>query len=491
MASSGRLPLEVLLNIGPITSNTTCETVIFRDTRPKIELPYNPRRISRVVLLCLVLVLLAWVGPVWRSHCGEQNHDGNGTERSASGGYNPTTDGFSALDSLEKGYNPSRPRSSKRKRGRDPPLPSRSSSKRQATRTFACPFYLHDRLRHSDCLNISLKRLSDVRQHLLERAHNQVVHCPACGTTFAGRTAEARRERDAHVQAATCEPSPSPFDYPGITEDQERRIREIARHSRTTQFTEVQRWFMIWDFLFPGEQRPDSPFLTDVPEIQRVVDWADTIFFDSDLWERLPNQPWTQAMRREEQRNGMFRFVRSFLDQARALVGQNVGPVEDEHLADNSSYIDVDTPDPSGTTANLGVASVASFESNLPVHASSRPRYLSPVSPTWSRPSRNLHALGQMDSGLGESPAGAAPSPSRPLEDPAVHVPQETQQGVTPEEATGINPALPLMVFEDFSTEYFDMNVVFEWTNPMAGNDEARPDDNHAPTGDGEPGGRH
>lgn len=489
IALSGRPPLEVLFNIGPIASNTTCGNDVFRGLQPKVVPLYNPSRISRVILLCLFFVLVAWVVPVCNSHYGDQDRDGNGPERSACGGCSPGTDGFSALDSLERGFSPSRPHGSKRKRGRDPPLPSRSSSKRQATRTFACPFYLHDRLRHSDCLNRRLTRLSDVRQHLLERAHNQVVHCPVCGTKFPGRTSDARRRRDAHVQAATCEPSPSPFNYPGITEDGEQRIREIARNTRTTQYTEVQRWYMIWDFLFPGAQRPESPFLTDVPDIQRVVDWTDAIF-DSDLWQELPNQPWTPAMHREEQRSGMSHFIQSFIAQARGLVGRNLGPVEDDHGADNSSYVDVETPGPSGATANLGVASLASVDTNLPVDAS-RPTHLSPLSPTRSRQSRNSRTLGQVDRGTRDLPADVAAIPPGALNDPAGDVPQDTQQGVTPEEAMDIHdPTLPLLTFDYFPAEYF-MDMGLEWTNPMSGNADAGPDDNHAATGQGEPERRH
>lgn len=485
IALSGRLPIEVLLNVATIGSNTTCETDIIRDSHTRLALPYNPLRISRAIFLCLFFVLLAWVRPVCHTGYGEQNRDGNGPETPASGGCNPGTDAFGALDSLERGYGPLRTHDSKRKRDRDPPLPSRSSTKRQSTRTFACPFYLRDRLRHSDCLNIRLTRLSDVRQHLLERAHNQVVHCPACGITFTGRTAVARGRRDVHVQAATCEPSPSPFEYPGITEDEEQRIREIARNTRTTQYTEVQRWYMIWDFLFPGAQRPDSPFLTDVPDIQRVVDWTDAIF-DSDLWQALPNQPWTPTMRREEQRSGMSNFIHSFIAQARGLVGQNVAPAEDDHAADNSSYIEVETPAPSGATANLGVASLASFDSNPPADNSGR-AYLSPVSATRSRQSRNPRRPGQVGSSTSELPADVAPIPSRPLDDPAGDVPQDMQQRTAAEGSSDIpDPTLPLLVLDDFSN-YFPGDLVLEW--PMISNDDARSNDNHPPTGEGEPGG--
>lgn len=407
-------------------------------------------------------------------HYTEAKHDS--PYASVRGGYDPGTDGFNAVDSMETGYSPLRTHGPKRKRGKEPPLPSKSSAKGQATRTLACPYYLYDRIRHSDCLNTRLRRLSDVREHVLERAHNQVVHCPACGITFPGRTSKARQQRDAHVRAEICEPSPLPFNYPGITEDEDRRIREIARHTRTTQYNEVQRWFTIWDFLFPGEPRPDSPYLTELPEIQRVVDWRNVIF-NKGLLRDFPTEPWTTTMPSEAQRSGMFNIIDSFIEQARGLVGQNSAPVEDDHRADSSSFIEIETPQPSSTIANPRVAPMASFDSNLSVEAS-RPTYLTPVLPTRLRQSRNSRTLDPVDSGTLESPADVAPNSPQPLNDSTVEVPQDTQQGVTPEEATDISdPNIPLLVFEDFSAEDLILDIPLPWAVPVTGNDNTGTDD--------------
>ncbi|KAK7702403.1 hypothetical protein SLS64_009695 [Diaporthe eres] len=187
----------------------------------------------------------------------------------------------------------------------------------------------------------------------------------------------------------------------------------------------------------------------------------------------------------------MSNFIHSFIAQARGLVGQNLAPVEDDRGADTSSYIDVDTPAPSGATANLGVASLASFDSNLPADTSGR-AYLSPVSATRSRQSRNPHTLDRMDSGTSELPADVAPTPYRPpSHDPAVDVPQDMQQRATPEGPTDIHdPALPLLTFDDFSADDFPLAFGLEWPNPMIGNYDSGPNDNHAPTGEGDLGGR-
>lgn len=493
VALLGRLPLEILLILDHYTSDTSPKTELSRDSHPSIVLPHNPLKISLVYRLALPLVPIAWVGPACHAGYAGQKRAGNGPERSASGGCNPGADGLGAFDPLEKGCTHLRPGRWRRKRGSDPPQPSRASSKRGGTaRTFACHFYLHDRIGHSACLNVRLARLSDVRQHLLERTHKQIVHCPVCGTSFPGRLTEARRQRDAHVQAATCERSSSPFNYPGITEDEDRQIREIARNTRTADYTEHRRWFMIWDVLFPGEQRPASPFLTDVPDIQRVFDWAYVIFSDSDRWLTLPNEPWTPAMSREQRNARMSNFIESFIIEARDLVGEDSGPVEDEQGADNS-YVNVASPDPS--SANLGVASVASFDSSRPADASGR-LYLDPGSATGSRQAPDSQTLGAMGPSTSEQPAQI---PFRPLNEPAVDVAQDIQQHAAPGPAFSLDdPALPPLDFQDSPADNPAINIGFDWFNSITinawedfRNDEAGPADNYTPPDEDELGGHH
>lgn len=49
--------------------------------------------------------------------------------------------------------------------------------------TLACPFYKRNQVRHSNCLHFRLKRIKDVKQHLL-RKHKQPYYCPICGLEF-------------------------------------------------------------------------------------------------------------------------------------------------------------------------------------------------------------------------------------------------------------------------------------------------------------------
>lgn len=505
LALLSRLPREIILLILSSTgnaSNTTCGTDPSCDSGTKNVLPHRSWRIILVYRPALPLLLLVSVGPVCHPGYAENNRAGNGPEKGLSGGCNPGAGGFSAFNPLEKGHNPLNHRRSRRKRGIDPPQTPKASSKRTA-RTLACHFYLHDRIGHSACLNVKLARLSDVRQHLLERTHNQAVHCPLCGTTFAGRTTEARRLRDEHVQAATCEPSPSEFNYPGITEDQDRRIREIARTARTNQYNEVQRWFMIWDCLFPGEQRPESPWLTDVPDIQRVSDWAGVIFSDTNRWLTLRNEPWTPTMSREEQNVRMSDFIQSFLAEARVLVEEDSGPLEDDQGADNSSYINVNNPDSYGATPYLGVTSLATSDFNRSADTSRRSS-INPVSTTAPEQGHYSHTFGPMEPSTGQPPAGNAPIPLRPLNDATVDIAQDIQQRAAPGMATGLDdPAPPSLyvAFQDPSSDDLAVNPNINWFNSINGwetnewetfsNDGAGPGSNFAPPDTGEHSGRH
>lgn len=498
---SGRPSRKVILKLAPTVANITSETGLSKISPCRLVLQYNPLRTSRAFSFSLHIVLLAYVGPLWHSGCLEQNCAGNDPERSAGVGCNPVTGFYGAFDSLETAHSPLEPPGSKRKRGSGFPGPSKASTKRRAAATshgnrskFACHYYLRDRIHHCDCLNKRLARLADVRQHLLDRKHKQVVHCPVCGSKFEGPTTLAKQRRDTHVQAATCERSPFPFNYPGITEDEEQRIRQIARDGRTNQYTEVERWYKIWDVLFPGQQRPESPFLTDVPDIQRMVDWTAAIF-GSDLWLELPIEPWTTAMSREERHSLMSNFIQQFIVQVRSLEERNGGSAEEDHGAENFSHIDVGTPDPSGATVDLGVVSLASFDSTRPADRpvdALGPVYLSPLPFAGSRQAPNSRMLGQTELNPSALLSDVAPIPFRIPNDPAMDVSQGTQQGTAPGPTTGMHdPAPPSLVFQDFSVEALGLDFSLDWEHSMFGDHESRMVHDHAPADEDELEGSH
>jgi hypothetical protein len=483
IAMLGCLPVEVVIILADNPLVNTCEA----ELSPGFKANF--------------LVALARAGPSCQSGYASQHGGDSGPEFSSSGGFDPGTAGLiSGLDSPELVHSPwTTTQGSKRKRrgGKDPAQPPKSARgpiKPTTGRTFACPFYLHDRIRHSNCLNFTLKRLVDVRQHLLERAHFQVVHCPNCGITFQGRLVEARQQRDAHIEERTCVSSSTPPNYEGITEDQEQCIRGIARGARSNQFTEVQRWFMIWDFLFPGEPRPDSPFLNDVPEIQRMVDWT-SIIFDTDLWLQLPNQPWTTSMDLEQRRAGMSNFMGSIIVLARDLVGQDGSPVEGNHRTDNSSsYRGANTPAPSVATGNSGVNQPPSISIDFVGSPySSGQAYLNPSPLIGSgQPPAGAHASDQRQQQprISNPPAVAAPIPLQPAGGPAVVAPQDLhvqQPAPPPEEAAGTehDPTLPSLAAGELMN-FIAMDLDLSWLGSVY----ATEDGHHEPAGEDKPG-RH
>ncbi|KAI3396472.1 hypothetical protein diail_12092 [Diaporthe ilicicola] len=476
-----RPPLRALASIASIASNTTCDTILFPDSHQTLVVPYDPERVDRLLLLLAFFLLLACVAPAWHLGWAEQNRPGNGPGKSASGGCNPGKDVFGALDSLEKGHSPLTPSGSKRKRGHGRSQPSRAGSRKIAQqpsgrRNFACHFYLHDRIGHRECLIKKLPRVSDVRQHLLERTHKHLVHCPVCGVIFTERRpAQARQQRDAHVQAATCEPLSSPPNYPGLTEDEEQRIRQDALDGRTTQYDEVHRWYMIWEVLFPGEAPPDSPFLEDSPEIQHMVDQRDVVF-GSDLWMSiLPDEPWVTAMHPEQRRTFMYNIVESFIRQARGVVERNEISVGDDQGTEGFSHIGVETPDPSGTPMNLGVISLPSFTSNHPLDPP-RQTHAHPLSAAQPGQAPGSHTLVQVEPNP-RLPAVVLSSPSHLDVDPAVDVSQNTHQ---PGPGTDRND--PTFAFLDLqqlaANDDFAMGLSpRNWQNSIYDDDFARSED--------------
>ncbi|KAK1545802.1 hypothetical protein CPAR01_03304 [Colletotrichum paranaense] len=129
-------------------------------------------------------------------------------------------------------------------------------------RLFACHFYAHDTVAHECCRHYKFDEVRDIRRHLTEEGrgnHRQPIHCVICFslfTTFA--------ERSAHIRSQTCRPGVCDFDASGLNEDQIASIRGLKK-SRSDDQKEF--WFKIWDIIFPGEQRPASPYSEDVDEL--------------------------------------------------------------------------------------------------------------------------------------------------------------------------------------------------------------------------------
>lgn len=134
--------------------------------------------------------------------------------------------------------------------GSNPPNPG-DSFQGGDTPLFGCPYYKHDPIAHRFCLTRqTLTATNYVKQHL-DRYHLPPIHCPTCGEVF-----KKRSERDEHIRDLECERRN--FSHPGMTLKQQEALKKTARNA-----TQEQRWYAIWDILFPGEPRPASPYVKD------------------------------------------------------------------------------------------------------------------------------------------------------------------------------------------------------------------------------------
>ncbi len=144
-------------------------------------------------------------------------------------------------------------------------------------RHLACPFYKFNPVQHMDCLlRHQITETSFVVQHL-ERCHRKPIHCPVCDREFktraecdshirlqsccsvCGQGFSTREECINHMQARACKMRD--VRSGGLTDDEFTKLRVSRR-----KLNEVERWFAIWDIVFPDTPRPDSPYVSSVPE---------------------------------------------------------------------------------------------------------------------------------------------------------------------------------------------------------------------------------
>ncbi|KUI62535.1 hypothetical protein VP1G_09673 [Cytospora mali] len=279
-----------------VMPNITCETIFVRSIPQQHTVPFDTSTVTPLVAFCFLVLILACLGPFWlagweQERCpGGGGGGGGGGGRGGGGGPKGSTGWETKSNSdIINSLNPlffytKNSRGAKRKDREDDEQPTEArSNKRQemSHRRLACHFYLHDRRTHRDCRGYKLARIGDVRQHVIGRTHKQPRYCPVCGDVFIG--ARASTLCDTHVQARTCSAPISPIDPPpGVSDDKAQEIRNISETYRGAQISEVERWYLIWDVLFPGEERPPQPYLFHSPDDQLIVDLRDDIFSNNE-----------------------------------------------------------------------------------------------------------------------------------------------------------------------------------------------------------------
>ncbi|KAI1096769.1 hypothetical protein F5B19DRAFT_434431 [Rostrohypoxylon terebratum] len=152
--------------------------------------------------------------------------------------------------------------------------PNRGGGKRSSVsrgvddpgRRFACIFYHSDNTRHWHCQHLTLKRIGDVRQHIW-RKHACPVHCPTCGEEFHQRNPNQRiAARNEHINTRSCQER----DFPKFWATEDMLDQMVNAANETNSYTDEERWYIIWDIMFPGRARPPSPYIDNTHEGTRV-----------------------------------------------------------------------------------------------------------------------------------------------------------------------------------------------------------------------------
>ncbi|KAK0639702.1 hypothetical protein B0T16DRAFT_247326 [Cercophora newfieldiana] len=129
--------------------------------------------------------------------------------------------------------------------------PRTAEQEADAARSLACPFWKHSPFdKHRDCYKYKLSRVRDVKQHLV-RKHTPPSYCQRCFQIF-----DTEQLLDNHIETDTCRRVPG-SQLDGITRAMDNSLRRRANPNHSTE----EQWFAIWDLVFPGRQRPFSPYI--------------------------------------------------------------------------------------------------------------------------------------------------------------------------------------------------------------------------------------
>ena len=134
----------------------------------------------------------------------------------------------------------------------------------QGRKLFACPYWKYDKRRYSEhnmdekhyrhCSSTYGLTIHRIKQHL-RRVHKRPdFYCSRCFTVL-----ESRELFDEHSRASLpCSISICPFGEK-MTHDQMATIRK-----RATTGDQVTTWYTIYETLFPGSSKPDSPYAKEI-----------------------------------------------------------------------------------------------------------------------------------------------------------------------------------------------------------------------------------
>ena len=119
--------------------------------------------------------------------------------------------------------------------------------------SFACPFYRRFPARHYQCTTHKLKRIRDVKQHIQRRHAQTILYCPLCYESF-----HSPDLRDSHTRSMSCHKrDPPTTDHcDGVSQE----AQELLKNRVGRKLSKSEQWYEVWDILFKGEKRPQSPY---------------------------------------------------------------------------------------------------------------------------------------------------------------------------------------------------------------------------------------
>ncbi|CAH0057320.1 unnamed protein product [Clonostachys solani] len=116
---------------------------------------------------------------------------------------------------------------------------------------YACPFFKHDREQHSSCRNRKFKKMFQLEGHITRRHAFGDYYCAICYEEFADTATWT-----SHCRSSICQPRATP---PRIFADD---FHTFFQDLVSLRQTPTQMWFAIWDHIFPGVDRPESPYFS-------------------------------------------------------------------------------------------------------------------------------------------------------------------------------------------------------------------------------------
>ncbi|KAI0460075.1 hypothetical protein F5B21DRAFT_453141 [Xylaria acuta] len=115
---------------------------------------------------------------------------------------------------------------------------------------FACPFWKINSIKYQACFQLKLLTSSRVKQHL-NRNHIPRFYCQVCYLLFTDD-----KMQESHVIQRACNRELG-ARLDGILPEQQ---YQLSRKPKSA-LTEKEKWFRIWEILFPEEKPPLSPYI--------------------------------------------------------------------------------------------------------------------------------------------------------------------------------------------------------------------------------------